>query len=197
LCSGLCTEVLQLQRPEAARARPWQVIRSPSEDLQPQVVGIEDVDQDTPKAAKHIRIRCPSNVAEEIIDIESIPNGVAVSIGGAARVPSFKREFQFDYRTEGQLTLCEDECSFQNGVLLLSLRRLPQRRLRLGSLRGAAPAPMEAQEEEEVEALEVFPMTPTLSEAGSSSTPSSPSSDWYFVPEVRGTLLRRGLESPP
>lgn len=203
LCSGLCANLAGIQSPQATKAlgaEPWQWIESCGEEQEPQILGVEDVGAGTPKAAKHIRISCPGVVSEDDIDIESIPNGVSVRI--EARKSTFKHEFQFDYRTEGHLTLCEDECSLERGVLLLSLRRSPQRRLRLGSLRGAAPAPLQAQEEREgmevfPQGMEVFPLTPTVSEAGSSSTSSSPSSGWYFLPELRGTLVRRGLEIAP
>merc|ERR1712061_815005 len=68
------------------------------------------------------------------IDIFSMPNGVTVEIltrrhEGAPE--KYTRNFQYD-NSEGLFTLCEDECTFRNGVLLLVLKKEPRVKMRFG-----------------------------------------------------------------
>merc|ERR1712232_112690 len=83
---------------------------------------------------RHIRISCPG-LSEDAVDIQRVPNGVHViitesdvdgdchrSFGLKSRI-LFDKEFHYDHRVFGCLNLCEDECSFNDGVLNLVLKR--------------------------------------------------------------------------
>jgi hypothetical protein len=64
--------------------------------------------------------------------VTSLPNGVRLRICGAAvKEPDFERDFHYDHSAEGCCELRMDECSLENGVLLLVLRRQPPRRMKL------------------------------------------------------------------
>jgi len=69
---------------------------------------------------RQISIECPGVDAEEIT-IVGLPNGVRVKISGTA----FQQDFHYDHNVDGLLELRHDECSYQNGLLLLVLRRAP------------------------------------------------------------------------
>merc|ERR1711971_1126389 len=91
----------------------------------------------TRDAAKHIRIECPG-VEDGEIDIQAFPNGVQVVLPvptsgdlDAVSPRTFERDFEFDRKVDGCLALREDECSYDNGVLVLVLKRSRPQRMRL------------------------------------------------------------------
>jgi len=100
---------------------------------------------------RHIRISCPG-LSEDAVDIQRVPNGVHViitesdvdgdchrSFGLKSRI-LFDKEFHYDHRVFGCLNLCEDECSFNDGVLNLVLKRSQPERLMLSIAKCKIPA---------------------------------------------------------
>jgi HSP20 family molecular chaperone IbpA len=80
---------------------------------------------------KQIRVECPG-ADEDAIDISGLPNGVRLRINGVAgSFPNFERDFVYDHQKYGHFELRMDECTLENGVLLLPLKRVTPQRMKL------------------------------------------------------------------
>jgi hypothetical protein len=89
---------------------------------------------------RRIEIMCPG-VPVHAISLRRLPNGVRVEIkGGMPGGGDLEQDFHYDYQTQGKLELREDECAYNDGVLLVVLKRVPNQWMKLGR-RGTVTSP--------------------------------------------------------
>mmetsp|Transcript_79429 Transcript_79429/g.256753 ORF Transcript_79429/g.256753 Transcript_79429/m.256753 type:complete len:883 (+) Transcript_79429:548-3196(+) len=130
-------------------------------------------------ASRLIRLACHDLHAEEFA-FEALPNGIRVCalVGEQLESEEIYRKVFDD--TEGHFELREDECSYEDGILLVVLKRAPPRRMMLKATFGARLEPLE-----EHAAVNAFSACPSqlehfvLSQSPSDCSQSVATSDWF------------------